>query len=577
MTSPKHELPRHDLHGRWLRTFATLATCCSCWAGSVSLVQAQIRIVEGPPKAEAPATTDADSTTDEAAPTSGSGAKVGDSSDAAAPAATTEPKQRPADAPAVGGPVPAPGTPVPAKTAEPVSGPSGEPSRLDADQVAEADLLTHDGDPGDPGERGTGERSGAIAAVRLAPGTPNGSPSIAPIVSATAARPRVAAGPKPTVIHLTDGPGPDEPQIDPVVIDGEGVGSLGEGAPVVDRPAESPEMARLRADIDRCLRRYSVLYENSATRSPWGMMHAFLPWGVDAQVIVGNQKVNSIGYLCWNGACRKQKLFYQKNGEMGLFVGPGVQGHAGQFLAMLAQNRIDRDYEIRIDDYRYTIRDLIEYEKRTCVPKSELTFKLIAFSHYLDAGDTWNTPRHGRWNLERVLAEELAQPVVGSACGGTHRLMGITYAMRAREAQDQPMNGHFARAVTFIDDFQQYAMALQNPDGSFSTDWFERRANAPDFDRKVQVTGHILEWLVYSLPQDRLTDPKVVRSVRFVVDALNTNPDYEFEVGPKGHALRSLVLYQRLVFDGTYGQGMVQPAELAAEPDTSEPASSGIR
>jgi hypothetical protein len=244
---------------------------------------------------------------------------------------------------------------------------------------------------------------------------------------------------------------------------------------------------------------------------------------------------------------------------------------------MLAQCRIDRDYEIRIDDYRYTIRDLIEYEKQTCVPKSELTFKLIGFSHYLDPNETWNTRHHGRWNLERVLAEELAQPVVGSACGGTHRLMGITYAMRTRQAHGLPMNGHFARAAVFIDDFQQYAMALQNPDGSFSTDWFERRANEPDFDRKVQTTGHILEWLVYSLPDKQLSDPKIVRSVRFLVDALKSNPDYEFEVGPKGHALRALVLYQRYVFDGTYGQGHVQPAALAAEPEAAEPAFSGIR
>jgi hypothetical protein len=68
-----------------------------------------------------------------------------------------------------------------------------------------------------------------------------------------------------------------------------------------------------------------------------------------------------------------------------------------------------------------------------------------------------------------------------------------------------------------------------------------------------------------------------VRSVRFLVDALKSNPDYEFEVGPKGHALRALVLYQRYVFDGTYGQGHVQPAALAAEPEAAEPAFSGIR
>ncbi|HEV7279552.1 MAG TPA: hypothetical protein VGN57_05010 [Pirellulaceae bacterium] len=573
MTSRNAELP----HRRWKNTFATLATCGLCWAGGESFAQAHIRIVELPPASAAPAAPDAEPTS---APTSTpdptpalAGLASDDTCGSDAPSKSVDASDRSDDAPAVAGPVTPPGSPAPADAPE---ASSGEPTRLDAEQVAEADPLTNDGDPGDPRERsGAGERSGVSAAVRLAPGSPKGSPSVAPLVDAARLRPRVAAGPKPTVIHLTDGLGPSDIQIHPVVIDGQG-GASSDPA-LSARPAESPEMARLRADIDRCLKRYSVLYENSATRSPWGMMHAFLPWGVDAQTIVGNQKVNSIGYLCWNGACRKQKLFYQKNGEIGMYVGPGVQGHAGQFLAMLAQCRIDRNYEIRIDDYRYKIRDLIEYEKRTCVPKSELTFKLIAFSHYLEPGETWNTRHHGRWNLERVLAEELAQPIVGSACGGTHRLMGVSYAMRARQTHGQPMNGHFARAETFIDDFQQYALALQNPDGSFSTDWFERRANAPDFDRKVQTTGHILEWLVYSLPEERLTDPKVVQSVRFIVDALNTNPDYEFEVGPKGHALRALVLYQRYAFDGTYGQGLIAPAALASEPEAFEPASSDIR
>lgn len=520
---------------------------------------AQIRIVEAPPaKEESPKNSDLPEVD---VP---SGDEASDS-----------------DGPAVAGPVPAPNLPSPAPARLSDEPQSGEPSRLDPEQVADADPLTLDGDPGDPGERSgaAGSRSGersAGGAVRLAPGAGEASSSLPPIVDASS-RPRVAAGPKPTVIHLTDGrvqapSGVAQVQTD----DGPGGSSSAEEGIVIAEPEESPEQAQLCRDIDRCLKRYSVLYENAATRSPWGMMHAFLPWGVDAQVIVGNQRVNSIGYLCWNGQCRKQKLFYQKNGEMALYVGPGVQGHAGQFLAMLAQCRVDRNYEIRIDDRRYTIRDLIEYEKATCIPKSELTFKLIGFSHYLDDGETWSN-RYGRWNLERVLAEELAQPVVGSACGGTHRLMGISYAINARKAHGQPLNGHFGRAVTFIDDFQQYALALQNPDGSFSTDWFERRANAPDFDRKVQTTGHILEWLVYSLPQERLSDPKVVRSVRFIVDALNENPDYEFEVGPKGHALRSLVLYQRFVFDGTWGQGMVEPAALAAEPEATAPSTADIR
>ncbi len=68
-----------------------------------------------------------------------------------------------------------------------------------------------------------------------------------------------------------------------------------------------------------------------------------------------------------------------------------------------------------------------------------------------------------------------------------------------RRRYEQPITGHWARADVFVNDFVQYAWSLQNPDGSFSTDWFEGRANEPNMERKVQTTGHILEWLIFTL------------------------------------------------------------------------------
>jgi FKBP-type peptidyl-prolyl cis-trans isomerase FkpA len=55
-----------------------------------------------------------------------------------------------------------------------------------------------------------------------------------------------------------------------------------------------------------------------------------------------------------------------------------------------------------------------------------------------------------------------------------------------------------------------YSGWLQNPDGSFSTNWFEARGNHNDPGRKLQTTGHMLEWLVYTLPDDQLQSPRMM-------------------------------------------------------------------
>ncbi len=234
--------------------------------------------------------------------------------------------------------------------------------------------------------------------------------------------------------------------------------------------------------------------------------------------------------------------------------GTGVQGHEGQFLAILAQSSVPRNFPIVVGKNRYTVSDLIRYEMVTCREKSELTFKLIGLSHYLSPKQTWRDERGHTWNLEKLVREELDQPIVGAACGGTHRLMGLSYALMMRRRYEQPINNHWARADVFVNDFVQYAWTLQNPDGSFSTDWFEGRANEPNMERKVQTTGHILEWLIFTLPADQLQDPRVAKSLEFLLSQVYDHRDKDWPIGPRGHSLRAISLYNQRVFGAPTGQ-----------------------
>ncbi len=316
-------------------------------------------------------------------------------------------------------------------------------------------------------------------------------------------------------------------------------------APVIEL---SPELRSLRDRVRLCLANYYVRTENVEDHSPWGVMHALIAYGIETQILVDNRRVNACGYLCWNGSCRGMQLMYLDDGKLNMRIGPGVQGHPGQFLAMLAQSKVKRDYPLHVLNRKLAVEDLIEYEKLTCRPKTELTFKLIGLTHYLDTNATWKSNDGQDWSLPRLIKEELAQPVIGAACGGTHRLTGLAYAARKREKKGETMDGQWLRARKYLDAYHDYTFSLQNPDGSFSTEWFKGRSDWGEAPRRLETTGHILEWMVFSLSHDQLTEPRVVRAVSYLTNLLTQNSDHRWEIGPKGHALHALAIYDERVF-----------------------------
>lgn len=312
-----------------------------------------------------------------------------------------------------------------------------------------------------------------------------------------------------------------------------------------DAPPSDP-LPALRSRIQTTLAKYVDRRPNTRDQNCWEMMHWIIAYGVGAQASrsePGGEPVNAIGWLCYGGACRGQALLYVEQGRVAARKGPNVQGHYGQFLAILAQSKVKSDYGIQLEGRWFTVADLIESEKLGCRSGIELTFKLIALAHYLDLNTTWKNDAGQEWSIPRLIREEIEAPIRGAACGGTHRLMGLSYAVRARQKHGQPIDGEYLRAQTYLADYHRYTFGLQNADGSFSTEWFARRGARPDLDRRLQTTGHILEWLVYSVPPESLHDPRLVKAVEYLTGILAANPQRNWEIGPLGHALHSLVLY----------------------------------
>ncbi|HEX4145303.1 MAG TPA: hypothetical protein VHY91_17485 [Pirellulales bacterium] len=316
-----------------------------------------------------------------------------------------------------------------------------------------------------------------------------------------------------------------------------------------DRPATAPldsQLAALQAKIRRVLTLYAPKHQNTRDNTAWEIMHEIIAFGVDSQLYRGGPqgpKVNAIGWLCFNGSCKGEQMLYLDRGKLVARKGPGLQGHFGQLLAILAQSRLPMDYPMLVHGKSFTIADLVEHEKADCQPGEELTFKLIGLMHYLDSDATWTSRYGDTWSIPRLITEELKQPIRGAACGGTHRLMGFSYAINKRILRGKPVNGEFHRAQKFINNYHRYTFSLQNADGSFSTDWFTRREARPDVDRRLKTTGHISEWLAFSLSDEEIRDPRMTKAVDYLATILLSDPSRTWEIGPLGHGLHALVVY----------------------------------
>jgi hypothetical protein len=246
-------------------------------------------------------------------------------------------------------------------------------------------------------------------------------------------------------------------------------------------------------------------------------------------------------------------------------IGYGYQERPGEFLAMLAMSRVKPDYPVRIGKDTRTVADVIEAEKLGCRLNTDQSLKLIGLSYYVDEPE-WKNDLRDTWTIERLIQEELAQPVVTAPEGGLNRLLGLSYAVDRREKRNEPIDGQYARAKKYISDFQDFAFQLQNTDGSWGPQFLAARSDNRDLASQLRSTGRILEWLTLSLPNDKLNDARVAKAVENVARLLSSQ-QYQWrvpslstrEIVSAGHALHALNMYDQRVF-----QPMDTPAEKPA-------------
>ena len=214
--------------------------------------------------------------------------------------------------------------------------------------------------------------------------------------------------------------------------------------------------------------------------------------------------------------CAGYELMTISEGHLAPRVGYGYQNNSSDLAAVLALSDVPADYPARAGKTIRTVADLIEYEKLTCRPGLDMSLKLVALAKYVQQ-PSWKDSLGGEWTLQRVVAEELSRPQGTRPHAATDRLLGLCAAVERFKSDKIPLDGDLARAKQLHRRIDRLRLSSQNTDGSWG------RATSRDYATAVSYTAHMLEWLVMTLPVNRLEEPHIVRGIDFLHNTFNSS------------------------------------------------------
>ena len=253
----------------------------------------------------------------------------------------------------------------------------------------------------------------------------------------------------------------------------------------------TPEMAALRDRVRAVFAAHRQDGFNTHDNTATEIMNFCLAYGcgtaITQQTADGNQPVNGITCLCWNYPCDGFQMLMNQPDQVAVRIGYGYQENPGELLAMLAMSRVPADYALHVGPNVRTVAGIVEAEKRACRHGSDLSLVLIGLVHYADRS-TWKNDLGETWSIERILEEEMSQPVVGAAEGGMNRLLGLGYAVSQHAKHGGAMEGRWDQARKYVDEFQEFAFANQNSDGSWGPYFVAARGTGSR--HRHAVAGH---------------------------------------------------------------------------------------
>jgi hypothetical protein len=339
--------------------------------------------------------------------------------------------------------------------------------------------------------------------------------------------------------------------------------------------------------IERAIRVTGQRKLTAGVHTPWQVVHGILAQRWDLSMVKKDNPKEEVSGIEWitsgvyfDGMPLWEATPYGGRGHP--FTRPyAFEGHPTQFMGYMTMANIPLEYEVKTPTKIVTIKDIVNDAKMQVHAGVEITWTLWTLAHYEEPDAQWFNAAGEPWSIERLVKMQVDEEVTAGACGGCHGLFALAYA-RNMYLSTLPRGKRQLRGVWFEADqkIKRYiaeAKALQNADGSFSTNHFRGPGYSNDFPTRITTSGHQLEWLMIALPDHRLKEEWFRRGIANVARDLYDNRHVASDCGPLYHGMHALVVYRQRTVPGylvPQFNSHIKLADRGKKSVTEEPAKS---
>jgi hypothetical protein len=299
---------------------------------------------------------------------------------------------------------------------------------------------------------------------------------------------------------------------------------------------------------------------NTQEHAGWQILHGCLAYQREFLIEHEGKEVPAVDFLLSGGKITGWDfepgiVLDEATGRRGLraITQPGTktgQGHEDQWLGYLSECKLSLDEDITVNGQTYKVADYIaqiEYDVPRNVQK-EYSWTLMALTQYRNHDYTWTASDGNEWSIARLVEIELGHELESSPCGGTHRMVGLTLAYNRFKQQGGQDEGVWQQLHDRIEKCIENAQKFQNDDGTLSSNYFLRPGRSVDLADSMGSAGHVLEFLMIALDDQRLQQPWVKRAVQAQCKIFRVTKKVNIECGALYHAAHGLRLYRERVY-----------------------------
>lgn len=352
-------------------------------------------------------------------------------------------------------------------------------------------------------------------------------------------------------------------------------------APPAAPDAPAAKVDPLLALAEQAIAKTSLRYLDADKHTPWQIIHGVLALRNEMELTRGDGRINCVQFISEAPTFRGEHWWQvtEHGGRAHPFSVPyAFEGHVNQFLALLSMSNLPLTHEFNVDGQRtVTMADMVHHAKMTVSTREEITWTLWFLLNYLDIDDEWTNAAGESWSIEKLVRIQTQAQVTNAPCGGCHGLYAIAYARNAFLRKHGRLHGVYFQAEQKINQHIELARSMQNYDGSLSSEFFKGPGHSRDFNERIKASGHMLEWLMMAMPQERLKEAWIRKAVASVATDLIHNAAKPAECGPLYHALNSLMMYRDRVKPAetpSLQQPQLADASRNTQPEGADPQAS---